>query len=74
MNKIRLQYILTLVNEGIGSYELVPRHKRYVKLSQSLKLMSIYMSDRQILSFYKKRRVIYKQIKAFTGFSFYSWF
>src|SRR5690606_41934816 len=30
--------------------------------------MSIYMSDRQILSFYKKRRVIYKQIKAFTGF------
>lgn len=68
MNKIRLQYILTLVNEGIGAYELVPRHKRYVKLSQSLKLMSIYMSDRQILSFYKKRRVIYKQIKAFTGF------
>lgn len=68
MIKIRLQYILTLVNESIGAYELLPRPKRYIKLSHSLKCMSIYMSDRQILSFYKKRRVIYRQIKVFTGF------
>lgn len=64
----RLRYILTLVNEGIGAYELVPRPKRYLKLSQSLKVMSNYMSDNQILSFYKGRSVIYKQIKVFTGF------
>lgn len=64
----RLRYIFTLVNEGIGAYELVPRHKRYLKLSQSLKVMSNYMSGHQIISFYRDRSVIYKQIKVFTGF------
>lgn len=64
----RLRYIFTLVNEGIGAYELVPRHKRYLKLSQSLKVMSNYMSDSQIISFYRDRSVIYRQIKVFTGF------
>lgn len=63
-----LRYILTLANESIGAYELVPRNKRYLKLSQSLKVMSNYMTDRQILSFYTDRSVIYKQIKVFTGF------
>ncbi len=64
----RLRYIFTLVNEGIGAYELVPRHKRYLKLSQSLKVMSNYMSVHQIISFYRDRSVIYKQIKVFAGF------
>lgn len=64
----KLRYILTLANESIGAYELVPRSKRYLKLSQSLKVMSNYMTDSQILSFYTNRSVIYKQIKVFTGF------
>lgn len=68
MNKIRVKYIMTIISEAIGAYELLSAEKRYLKLSQSLKILSVYKDDAQIITFYKARSTLYRQIKLFTGF------
>lgn len=68
MRNSRVHFILTFIHESIGGYELLSSEKRYFRLSQTLKILSLYLTDLEILSFYEGRSDIYKQIKAFAGF------
>ena len=68
MNKSMLEYLIVWGNEVIGAYELLSAEKRYMKLSNNVRILSRRKTNSEIVSFFSSRAIIYRQIKIFSGF------
>lgn len=68
MNNLWSHYSMIILGEIIGAKEFLSKENRYRSLSRNLKILSERKTDEEIIVFFKKRAIIYKQIKVFSGF------
>ncbi len=68
MNAIWNSYPMVIAREIIGAKETLSKHKRYAALSKSVEILSRRMTDTEIIRFYRKRSMLYRQVKIFSGY------